>query len=85
MPNKTKGIRFQYDQKDLDRAVSLVKDKHLSIRQTAKEFSIPKSTIADRISDRVPEGSTPGKQPVFPLEVKNQISEKINAAARQGF
>jgi hypothetical protein len=85
MPNKTKGIRCQYDQKDLERAVASVKAKRLSITQAAKEFSIPKSTIADRISGRVHEGSTPGKQPVFPLEVENQISDKIKAAARQVF
>ncbi|XP_033725586.1 uncharacterized protein LOC117315461 [Pecten maximus] len=85
MPRKGKGIRVQYDHMSMDKAVTAVKAHDLSIRQAAITFGVPKSTLGDRLSGRVEEGSSPGKRPFFPLEVENEVAEKIKIAGRMGF
>ncbi|KAJ8306327.1 hypothetical protein KUTeg_016872 [Tegillarca granosa] len=85
MPRKSKQLRLQYDPKALENAVAAVKAKVMSIRKAAKHYDVPRSTIGDRISGRVKEGTSPGKKPVYPIEVENQVAEKIKQAARMGF
>lgn len=46
----------------LHEAVTAVQQQKLSIRRAAMEFEIPKSTIHDRISGRVPFGSRSGPE-----------------------
>lgn len=48
-------------------------------------FKVPKSTINDHVSGTIGEGRRPGKQPVFPLEVENEIAEKLKEAGKMGF
>jgi hypothetical protein len=43
----------EYQDDRLVRAYEAVRDGHLSIRRAAEEFSVPKSTLADRVSGRV--------------------------------
>lgn len=85
MPRKGKGKRVKYNPVDLDKAVTAVKNKILSIRKAAKYYGVPKSTISDRITGRVQDGALPGKKPVFPIEIETQIATKIKDAARMGF
>ena len=85
MPKKSKAVRSQYSVKDLETAVDMVKCGKMSIRKAAKNFHIPKSTIGDRISGRVPEGAKVGKSTVFPMEVENKLAGKVKEAAAKGF
>ncbi|KAJ8300593.1 LOW QUALITY PROTEIN: hypothetical protein KUTeg_022112 [Tegillarca granosa] len=85
MPRKSKQMQLQYDPKALENAVAAVKVNVMSIRKAAKHYDVPRSTIGDRISGRVKEGTSPGKKPVYPIEVENQVAEKIKQAARMGF
>ena len=85
MPKKSKAVRSQYSVKDLETAVDMVKCGKMSIRKAAKNFHIPKSTIGDRISGRVPEGAKVGKSTVFLMEVENKLAGKVKEAAAKGF
>jgi hypothetical protein len=69
----------------LELAVAAVKCGRLSIRGAAKEFSVPKSTLSDRVTGRVSQDASPGKETVLPLEVEIEIAEKIKEAGRMGF
>lgn len=77
MPKKGKNIRCQYSVKSLSLAVDMVKNNHMSIRQVAKHFNVPKSTIPDRISGRVDEGAKRRKAMVFPKAVEEDIARKV--------
>lgn len=85
MARKSKGVRCRYNRVHMEMALAAVKNGKLSIRAAAKQFSVPKSTLSDRVTGRVAEGCTPGKQTVFPLEVENDIAMKIKEAGRMGF
>ena len=85
MPKKGKGIRSRYDHKKLELAVAAVQAKRLSIREALKEYEVPKSTIGDRITGKVQPGASPGKKPVFPIELENDLATKIKEAAAMGF
>ncbi|XP_069128675.1 uncharacterized protein [Argopecten irradians] len=84
MPKRQKK-RMQYDQKLVDNAVSAVKAGVMTIRRASQHFGVPKSTVGDRLSGRVLEGASPGKMPIFPLEVENGVADKIKQAGRMGF
>lgn len=77
MPKKGKNIRCQYSVKSLSMAIDMVKNNRMSIRQAAKHFNVPKSTISDRISGRVDEGAKRGKATVFPQAVEEDIAQKV--------
>lgn len=85
MARKSKGIRCKYDKTNLEKALAAVKTNQMSIRAAAKEFSVPKSTLSDRLTGKVAENASPGKQTVFPLEVENDIAQKIKEAGKMGF
>lgn len=85
MPHRGKGIRCQYDSGALQAAVDAVKSGKMSVRKAAKMFKVPKSTINDHVSGTIGEGRRPGRQPVFPLEVENEIAEKLKEAGKMGF
>ena len=85
MPRKGKGIRSQYDHKNLEMALNAIKARTMSVRKAAKFYGVPKSTLSDRLTGRVQEGATPGKNTVFPLEVENELGKKLKDAAKQGF
>ena len=46
-------IYKEYQDDRLVRAYEAVRDDHLSICRAAQEYSVPKSTLADRVSGRV--------------------------------
>ena len=46
-------IYKEYQDDQLVRAYEAVRDANLSIRRAAQEYSVPKSTLADRVSGRV--------------------------------
>lgn len=85
MSYRGKGIRCQYDPGALQAAVDAVKSGKMSVRKAAKMFKVPKSAINDHVSRTIGEGRRPGKQPVFPLEVENEIAEKVKEAGKMGF
>ena len=49
----SKKSRKSYDELTLNAALSAIKDGEMSIRKASVTFSIPKSTLSDRISGKV--------------------------------
>ena len=84
MPNKSKSVRCQYDDKDMERAVTAV-SCGMSIRTAAAQFGVPRSTLHDRLSGKVGPSPSHGKQTVFPEIVERKFAEKIKEAATMGF
>ena len=56
----SRGVYKGWNEENMVRAVESVLKKNTSIRKAAKEYDIPKSTIADRISGRVLMGAVSG-------------------------
>ena len=70
MPNKSKSVRCQYDDKDMERAVTAV-SCGMSIRTAAAQFGVPQSTLHDRVSGKVGPSPSQCKQTVFPENVES--------------
>ena len=51
MPNKNKSVCCQYDDKDMEQAVTAV-SCGMSIKTAAAEFGVPQSTLHDRVSGK---------------------------------
>ena len=56
----SRGVYKGWNEENMVRAVESVLKKNTSIRKATKEYDIPKSTIADRISGRVLMGAVSG-------------------------
>ncbi|XP_069108119.1 uncharacterized protein [Argopecten irradians] len=78
------GKRVQYDREDMMKAVDAVTSKTMSLRKAAQHFSIPKSTLSDRVNERY--GSDPrlGRPPALPDAIEDKIVNTVKAAAKQG-
>ena len=61
MPNKSKSVRCQYDDKDMEQAVTAV-SCGMSIKTAAAQFGVPQSTLHDRVSGKVGPSPSHGKQ-----------------------
>ena len=46
-------------------AIADVKFNRLSLRKASKKYGVPKSTLDDHVTGKVPEGARWGKQPLF--------------------
>lgn len=53
MPRKSKNKYQQYRSKNLKAAVEAVRTKQMSVRVASKTYSIPRSTISERITNRI--------------------------------
>ena len=57
----------------------------MSIRKAAETHGVPRSSLGDRVSGKVAPETRPGKAPVIPLELENQMVDKSLKLADQGF
>ncbi|CAG2187086.1 unnamed protein product [Mytilus edulis] len=85
MPRKSKNIYQQYSSESLERAVNAVRHNGMSFRRASQTYSMPKTTIMDRVNGNMKPGSKPGRKPVIPIEVENFLATKIMTAAEKGF
>lgn len=76
MARKSKGIRCKYDKTNLEKALAAVKTNQMSIRAAAKEFSVPKCTLSDRLTGKVAENASPGKQTFFRWKLKTILLKR---------
>lgn len=87
MPKKyvplKRGKTRVYQQNSLEKAVKAV-ESGLSVRQAAKQFNIPKSTIGDRVSGRLGLNSNHGRPPALSPELESKIVSSIKMAAKLG-
>ncbi|KAJ8934762.1 hypothetical protein NQ314_013207, partial [Rhamnusium bicolor] len=68
--SKLKRQLFQYSEDALQRAVLEIRDNNLGIREASRQFSVPKSTIQDRLKGcSTPKKiRKPGPQPLLTVE-----------------
>ncbi|MES9883347.1 MAG: helix-turn-helix domain-containing protein [Sedimenticola sp.] len=83
MPHTGKGLYAKYDRGLIEKAVAAVRGG-LSLRQASKKYGIPRSTISDRVTGKVADGSSLGRKPTFPVEVEKEIAETAKTAADKG-
>ncbi|KAK3096889.1 hypothetical protein FSP39_004441 [Pinctada imbricata] len=72
-----------YEKEKLMEAVDMVR-RGESIRGTAKQLNIPKSTIADAVKGKYKHPGEPGRKQVIPKDVEDRICRALIEAARQG-
>ncbi|KAK3108154.1 hypothetical protein FSP39_002119 [Pinctada imbricata] len=82
--HKGRGKEMGYSLTQMEEAVKAVKEGRFSIRGASKEFSVPKSTLQDKISGRTEVGVPLGRRPALPVEMENKIVQTVKTAARQG-
>lgn len=63
----------QYTEEAISAAVADVRNSKLSIRKAAAKYKVPKSTISDRLTGKVTEGSKWGSKPVLSGTYENQM------------
>lgn len=66
-------------------AVRAIRSGTLSIRAAAAYYSVPKSTLADRVSGKIAIDAKPGRKPVIPAEVEQKIVHQVTGLAECGF
>ncbi|CAG4946140.1 unnamed protein product [Colias eurytheme] len=75
-----------YTEEDLEKALNEIKGKKKSVRQICKEFSIPKTTILDKISGRRPGGiKKPGPRPALGVNGEKKVVEWLLNISKCGF
>ncbi|XP_078334130.1 uncharacterized protein LOC144625794 [Crassostrea virginica] len=86
MPRKyiKKGVYQNYSHEDMEKAVQAVREG-LSLGKASKAFKVPKSTLSDRICQRVLPGAPIGRPPALPAKLEEELVSKVENAAAMGF
>lgn len=83
--NKNTYVRFKYTQEDLQNAVNLIIKKEKSLNQVHRETGIPKSTLSNKINNKVPMCRKMGPKTILTQFEENKIASWILAKAKVGF
>ncbi len=75
----------QYDNKRLKQAYDAVKENRMSVRKAALSYNVPKSTLSDRVSERIPFGSHSGPSRYLSDEEETQLVHILCNAASLGY
>ena len=62
-----------YADEAMPAAIVYVKFKRLSLRKASKKYGVPKSTLNDHVTSRVPDHAVKGKQPIFTAREKTEM------------
>lgn len=77
---------FQYCEDDLKKALYEIRENKMKIREASRKFNVPKTTIIDRISGRVPDTlRKPGPPPLLTVEGEERIKNWVIHLAKCGF
>ena len=66
-------------------AVDAVITSHLSVRHIAMQYSVPKSTLGDRVSGQVQPGSVSGPPKYLTLPEGNELSRFLSCCCQIGY
>ena len=69
----------------IQQAVEAVKEKKLSVRRAAEEFGVPKSTVHDRVSGRIPFGCTSGPERYLTDQEESELVNFLSGCASVGY
>ena len=81
----SRGVYKGWKEDNMVRAVDSVLKKDTSIRKAAKEYDIPKSTIADRISGRVLMGAVSGPNRYLNAQQEEELVHFLIECASIGY
>ncbi|KAJ8311700.1 hypothetical protein KUTeg_011055 [Tegillarca granosa] len=91
MPRKSKhqkqrkiDIFHNWTNEAMARAIQEVKTNGMPVRKAAKMYSVPRSTLHDRISGRVEENAKWGGAPVLPADDELKLVENAKQRASLG-
>ncbi|KAK9717495.1 CENP-B N-terminal DNA-binding domain [Popillia japonica] len=77
---------YQYNKEDLRKALDEIRKKQIKIREACRKYGVPKTTILDRLSGRVPEKlRQPGPAPLLTVEGEIRIKDWVINIAKCGF
>ena len=85
MPHKGHDIQCRYSKVSLQQAVDMVKSGTMSVRDASSHFHVPKSTLQDHASGKVQPGAKYGNETVIPIDIEQEMANKVRNAADQGF
>jgi len=87
VPKKKSKVRYGphrlYDEKKLDQAEKAVKNLDMSLREAAKLYGVPRSTLSDRVTKK--HGSQHGGVTLLTKEEELLIVKHVKALAEFGF
>lgn len=78
-------VRFKYTEVDLQNAVNSIINKEKSLNQVHKEISIPKSTLSNKINNKIPICRKMSPQTTLTQYEENKIAKWILAKAKVRF
>ena len=82
--SKRGKYRASYDYSKLTEAMEEVKEGRMSERQAAKEFNVPRSTLKDRLAERIKEEKA-GRPTVLSVEEELILVERLILHGEWGF
>lgn len=84
---KTGRRLFDYEEKDLIKAIEAITNKSMGIREACRVYGVPKTTVHDRLSGKVSANKKPkvGPDPVLGHEGEENIKNWVLDMARCGF
>ena len=65
LAKKKKKYQCSYNQSNLDQALSLLREKRMSVRAASRQFNIPKTTLLDKLHGRVADNAKAGRPTVL--------------------
>lgn len=77
--------RFSYSQEDLLTAILEVRSQKRSLNDTARMYKIPKSTLHNKVTEKVPLSRRMGPKPVLLPEEEERLETWILNKAKAGF
>ena len=72
MPPKHQKL-YSYDAKQMESALNAVRHENQSIRNAAKIFNVPRTTLNDKILGKTSDGRKHGKDPYLTAEEEADI------------
>jgi hypothetical protein len=83
--HKCQKIFRNYSEEDINNALTDIQHGRRSVREAAKVYGVPRSTLGDYISGRSSTGLSLGRPPALPAHIERQLVETTQEAAARGF
>lgn len=77
--------RFNYDEKQMEKAIEAVNQGTCSIYEASKQFKVPRSTLDDKIKGRVPKQRKMGPATILTTEEEECLVTWIFELSRRGW
>jgi len=84
-PTAKHGRTCKWKEEDMISAISLIKSvPSTSVRKAATMFSVPRSTLRNRLSGRVAIGAKPGHKPLLYAALEEKLIDYASTRAKMG-